>query len=125
MNKSTLNQEGWIALFDQQHVQTLFLDSGQDIRASIFFNPVNHWSMRLTEAGFYYIKNVLDHIAYDFRLPKKITPLVLIQLEKYIQYPYYIQNLKRIYVFDEMTAVMLNLHNSDLENYLSNLENHR
>lgn len=125
MTKSILNQEGWIALFDQRHVQTLFLDSGQDIRASIFHNPVNHRSMRLTEAGFYYFKNVLEVQNFDFRLTKKITPLVLLQLEKYLQYPYFVANLKRLFVFDETTAIMLNLHNSDLETYLTNLETHR
>lgn len=124
MTKSILNQEGWIALFDQRHINSLFLDSGQDVRASIFHNPVNHNSMRLTEAGFYYIRNVLEYASYDFRLDKKITPLVLLQLEKYIQYPYFIQNLTRIHVFDETTAVMLNLNNRNLEQYLSNLEDH-
>jgi len=125
VTKSILNQEGWIALFDPRHIQSLFIDSGQDIRASIFFNPINHGSMRLTSAGFYYFKNVLDIESYEFRLTKKITPKVLLQLEKFLQYPYFVANLTKVFVFDEMTAIMLNLHCSNLENYLSDLENHQ
>lgn len=47
---------------------------------------------------------------------------MLVQLERQIHNPYYIQNLKTIIVFDEVTAIMLQLHNSDLETYLNNLE---
>ena len=62
---------------------------------------------------------------YDFKLPEKIKPKVLLQLERYIAYPYYIHTLTRISVFDEETAIMLQLHGSDLETYLNNLEKHQ
>jgi len=125
VNKFILSQEEWLSRFDPRHINNLFTDHGQDVRSTIFHNPVNHWSMRLTQAGFYYLKNVLEIESYEFKLSKKITPLALVQLEKYIQYPYFIHNLKKIHVFDESTAIMLSLHGNDLETYLSNLENHQ
>lgn len=81
--------------------------------------------MRLTRAGFKYLKQRLGVIDYSFELPEKITPKVLLQLERYIHYPYFILNLKKIMVFDERTAIMLQLHNNDLETYLDNLEQHQ
>ena len=124
MSKSILSQEGWIAQFDQEHIKSLFLDSDQDPRASIFQNPVNHNSMRLTSAGFFYFKNVLHLASHRFKLQKKLTPKTLLQLEKFIQYPYYILNSTNLVVFDETTAIMLQLHDSNLEIYLNNLEEH-
>jgi len=123
--KSILDQEGWLSRFDPQHLKSLFLDSGQDVRSSIFHNTVNHHSMRLTSAGFFYFKNVLKVESYEFKLKKKISPRVLLQLEKNIQYPYYINNLTKIHVFDETTAIMLQLHDHNLETYLNNLEAHQ
>lgn len=81
--------------------------------------------MRLTRAGFKYLKQYLGITDYAFELPDRITPRMLLQLERYIHYPYFILNLKKIMVFDEQTAIMLQLHGSDLETYLNNLEQHR
>lgn len=81
--------------------------------------------MRLTRAGFKYLKQYSDITGYSFDLPDKITPKVLLQLERNLRYPYFIINLTKIMVFDEQTAIMLQLHNNDLETYLSNLEQHQ
>lgn len=81
--------------------------------------------MRLTKAGYVYLIGLVQLTKYDFELPEKIKPRVLLQLERHIAYPYYIQTLSRISVFDEETAIMLQLHGSDLETYLNNLEKHQ
>lgn len=81
--------------------------------------------MRLTRAGFKYLKQHLDVAEYQFELAEKISPKVLLQLERQIHYPYFILSLKKIIVFDEQTAIMLQLHGSDLETYLNNLEQHQ
>lgn len=81
--------------------------------------------MRLTKAGYTYLTGPISLTKYDFKLHEKIKPKVLLQLERYIAYPYYIHTLTRISVFDEETAIMLQLHGSDLETYLNNLEKHQ
>ncbi len=131
MSKSILDQFYWIEQFKEK----LGLDPLDQFnrrdewianpRQVVFFNPVNHRSMRLTRAGFKYLRQRLGVTEYSFELPEKITPKVLLQLERYIHYPYFILNLKKIMVFDERTAIMLQLHNNDLETYLDNLEQHQ
>ena len=59
-----------------------------------------------------------------FELPVAILPKTLIQLERYIEHPYYIHSLKLISIFDEQTAVMLALHANNLQKYLDDLESH-
>lgn len=81
--------------------------------------------MRLTKYGLSYFQQHLKLTSYTFDIIEKISPKVLLQLERYIHYPYFILNLKKIMVFDEQTAIMLQLHNSDLETYLDNLEQHQ
>lgn len=131
MSKSTLDQSAWIELFKTKlgdRIPTAFKDSDEwrnNPRQVIFFNPVNHSSMRLTRAGFKYLKQYSDITGYSFDLPDKIRPKVLLQLERHLRYPYFIINLTKIMVFDEQTAIMLQLHNNDLETYLSNLEQHQ
>jgi hypothetical protein len=131
VNKSTLDQSAWIELFNQQLGNRIPIgfSEGQEWknnpRQIIFFNPVNHNSMRLTRAGFKYLKQYLDITYYEFRLKEKITPKILLHLERYIEYPYFILSLSKIIVFDEQTAIMLQLHDGDLETYLNNLEQHR
>lgn len=81
--------------------------------------------MRLTKSGFQYLTSKIELTKYEFTLPEKIKPKVLLQLERFIKFPYYVETLTRIYVFDEETAIMLQLHNSDLETYLNNLQKYQ
>lgn len=92
----------------------------QSPRTTLFFNPTNHKSLRLTRAGWHVLGKQVK--SYKFELPVPILPRTLIQLERYIQHPYYIHTLKMISVFDEQTAVMLALHANNLQKYLDDLE---
>lgn len=80
--------------------------------------------MRLTKAGSTYLSKQLKFTSYEFDLPKNIVARVLLRLERHIHYPYYIDSIKSITVFDEETAVMLTLHNSNLAKYLDDLDRH-
>ena len=123
MNRSIPDQDRWINLIDPAHIK-LIAGAG-DARQYIFHNPINPQSLRLTSAGYYYFKNVLEVIIYDFDLRRPLTPKMLLQLEKYMQYPYFVFNKKKVIAFDEATAIMLELHGGDLETYLNNLEQHQ
>lgn len=111
MNKSSLDQD---IVIKEYNIQAA--------RSTIFFNPTNHKSLRLTKSGW----NVLGKQvkSYKFELPVAILPKTLIQLERYIEHPYYIHSLKLISIFDEQTAVMLALHANNLQKYLDDLESH-
>jgi len=80
--------------------------------------------MRLTKAGSIYLSKQLKFTSYEFDLPKNIVARVLLRLERHIRYPYYIDSIKSITVFDEETAVMLTLHNNNLSKYLDDLDRH-
>lgn len=131
MSKSILDQSGWVELLKTQLgiESSVWLNHSEEWRRNprhvIFFNPINHRSMRLTKYGLSYLQQHLKLTSYTFDIIEKISPKVLLQLERYIHYPYFILNLKKIMVFDEQTAIMLQLHNSDLETYLDNLERHQ
>jgi hypothetical protein len=57
---------------------------------------------------------------WKFDCCEAIIPRTMLQLEKYFKSPYYIQNLKTIYVFDDREAMMIALHNNNLRQYLDN-----
>lgn len=89
----------------------------------IWFNPINPYSMRLTKFGWVHLCQNLKLNDYKFTLKDKLSPGNLLQLERQIKFPYYIQTLKQIYIFDESTALMLTLNANNLQKYLKDLEN--
>lgn len=91
-------------------------------RGVLWYNPTNIRSMRLTKTGLAYLSNQLKLTSYQFDLPKTIVARVLLRLERHIHYPYYIDSTQSLVVFDELTACMLTLHNSNLEKYLDDLD---
>lgn len=123
MNKSILDQQGWIDLFKRQPGSIATLSESP--RAVVFWNPTNHNSMRLTKFGILHLQTKLKIQAFNFKLDKPISPKVILQLERQLKHPYFIFHLKKIIVFDEATAIMLQLHGNDLETYLDNLEKHK
>jgi hypothetical protein len=124
VTKYSLDQQGWINKLRSIAPFPFDLWQGNP-RQAMWFNPTNDRSMRLTKAGYTHLTLNIQLTRYEFKLPEKIKPKVLLQLERYIAFPYYIQSLSRISVFDEETAIMLQLHGSDLETYLNNLEKHQ
>lgn len=85
-------------------------------------NPLNHSSLRLTSVGYKWFTNTAKWRAHQVELAEKIMPKQMLQLERLLTSPYYIKQLKVLYVFSETDAVMLQLHGGDLNTYLDNLE---
>jgi hypothetical protein len=90
-----------------------------------WFNPTNPNSLRLTRTGSAWIKKYTKLRFYNIDLAQKIFPKQLLQLERLVKSPYYIQNLQKLEVIDETTVIMLQLHAGDLNTYLQNLEDNK
>lgn len=75
----------------------------------------NSNSLRLTDEGYNYLKEVLELKTFEIDFPKelKLTPQVLIYLDKFIDCPYYITK-KTITVFKESTAFEIYLFSGDV-----------
>lgn len=71
--------------------------------------------LRLTEAGFDFIISKTDVRSYKIDFPKdlKITPQIIIYLDRYIDCPFYI-NKSSITVFSEKAALELYLFSGDI-----------
>ena len=87
-----------------------------------WYNSINNDSHRLSGRGLKWIKKHTKLKLHEIDLQEKIMPKQLLQLERLLHEPYYIHNLKKIYVFSEQDAVMLQLHGGDLVTYLNNLQ---
>jgi hypothetical protein len=91
-------------------------------RKQWWFNPLNTNSMRLSREGVNYAINHAKIYHYLHNLDNKIMPKTLLQLEKTLEYPYYISTLTKLIVFDERTSLTLTLYNNDLQTYLNNVQ---
>ncbi len=71
--------------------------------------------LRLTEAGFDFIIEKTDVRSYKIDLPKdlKITPQIIIYLDRFINCPFYV-NKSSITVFSEKAALELYLFSGDI-----------
>lgn len=117
-----LDQFGWTKKIIEVSGRTcgdLFLER---LRKSWWFNPLNPNSMRLSKEGVNYATGQAKIHYYTHDLEQIILPKTLLQLEKIVQYPYYITNLKKIIVFDEVTSLTLTLYNNNLQTYLDNVQ---
>lgn len=89
-----------------------------------WYNPTNPHSLRLTKTGHKWFSSVAKITSYEVKLDgQMILPKQLLQLERLFTAPYYIQTLKKLWVYSESDYIMLQLHGSDLHQYLNNLEN--
>ena len=74
--------------------------------------------LRLTEAGFNFIKETLNLQTYEIPFPKdfELTTQTLIFLDKFISCPYYLER-RCIHVTDEKKAMELHLFSGDIRKY--------
>jgi hypothetical protein len=86
-----------------------------------FFNPTKPQSMRLSKVGAQWLHNKTKFTLHIIALDKPITPKMLIRLERLITAPYFVKDLKELWVHSEEDAIMLQLHAGNLEQYLENL----
>ena len=77
---------------------------------------------RLTAEGFSGFQNCFDSYRIEVSKEQKITPKILLHLDKKIDYPYYIEkNRRSIVLFGSKEAMMVTLY-GDIVTYLDNLE---
>jgi hypothetical protein len=106
---------------------TVFLkESGQSINQEIVDQSKKSWwwnyrhkdsgGLRLTENGFNFIIENTDVRNYKIDFPKeqKLTPQILIYLDRFIESPYYV-NKSSITVFEERAALELYLFSGDIK----------
>lgn len=123
MSKSgSIDQFGWTQRFIESSGQPAAGHSFDHLRKSWWFNPLNTSSMRLTKEGAGYATAHAKIHYYKHDLERIILPKTLLQLEKILDYPYYIPKIKTIIVFDERTSMTLTLYNNDLQTYLDNVQ---
>lgn len=92
------------------------------LKRAWWFNQLNSSSMRLSKEGINYATTHAKIHHYTHDLTSTIMPKTLLQLEKILEHPYYIQQLKKIVVFDERTSLTLTLYGNDLQTYLDNVQ---
>jgi hypothetical protein len=87
-----------------------------------FYNPTKPTSMRLSKIGATWLAKKTTFVLHSTKLSKQITPKQLLQLERLLTAPYYINNLLEIWVHSETDAVMLILNSGNLSLYLDSLQ---
>jgi hypothetical protein len=78
--------------------------------------------MRLSKVGAIWLAKKTDFVVHAIQLDKPITPKMLLQLERLLTEPYFIKDLKELWVHSEQDAIMLTLHAGNLANYLDSLQ---
>jgi len=119
---SSIDQLGWTQRFVESSGRPCAGHSFDHLRKSWWFNPLNNSSMRLSKEGASYATTHAKIHYYKHDLERIILPKTLLQLEKILDYPYYIPKIKTIVLFDEMTSMTLTLYNNDLQTYLDNVQ---
>ena len=119
---SPINQLGWTKKFAEESGRPFDLLVIERLRQAWWFNPLNDKSMRLTKEGANYVTSHAKIRFYMHELTGAILPKTLLQLEKILEYPYYIPTVKKIAVFDERTSLTLTLYGNDLQTYLDNVQ---
>lgn len=86
-----------------------------------WFNPTNRHSLRLTRVGRRWMETHSKFQFHKIELQEQILPKQLLQLERLLTSPYFIHNLKTIFVHSETDAIMLRLNGGNLPDYLDSL----
>jgi len=87
----------------------------------IWRNPSNPDSLRLTKQGYDWALRICKQTAYKFEITTTISNRALLNLERHIEAPYYIQDRKHISFLSERDALMMELHAHNLDGYLVSL----
>lgn len=92
------------------------------LRQTIWFNPTDDNSLRLSHAGFAFFKS-LGYKGYEFTLESTfLANRHLLILERYYPGVYMLVNAKKIILFDDEYANLIILMGGDFTRYLDNLE---
>ena len=105
----------------QEFEKTLFRGP---LPKQIWQNTLNPDSLRLTSNAYSVLTKYENNKHYPFKLEVAMTNRMLLQLDQLMTAPYYIGSRKQIQLFGEADAIMLQLHGSNLAQYLDNLANY-
>lgn len=86
----------------------------------LWFNPLNPQSLRLTKFGLQIATVRAELTTYAVDLDVSIRPKHFLLLEKACTSPYYVKKLNHLVLFDQETAVMIQLHAGNFDAYFSN-----
>lgn len=121
-------QNVWQTKF-QEHQLNPFTSTNKGLRyqqlespAFWWHNPTNYNSLRLTRPAFNVLQKQSQIENWKFELPQDILPKTMLLLERHFKAPYFIHNLKTVYIYDDREAMILALHGNNLHQYLVNLE---
>ncbi len=103
----------------QRHWEQILFANSQLSSDQIWRNVLNPNSLRLTLAAH---RILLIHKTkfYKFQLDS-ISNLQLLQLDRLLASPFFVKDRKHIELMGEQDAIMLELHASNLKQYLDNL----
>jgi hypothetical protein len=123
MSKSSpIDQLGWTQKFLKESGRPSDGLTTEQWKKHWWFNPLNSTSMRLSKSGANFATAQAKIHYFSHELSSAILPKTLLQLEKILEYPYYIPTIKKIIVFDERTSLTLTLYGNDLQTYLDNVQ---
>lgn len=95
--------------------------SWQTLRQTIWFNPTDENSLRLSHAGYSFFKKH-GYKSYEITLENQVLANKhLLILERYFPSVYMLVNAKKIILFDEEYVSLIILMNNDVALYLENL----
>jgi hypothetical protein len=78
--------------------------------------------MRLSKIGATWLSKKTKFDIHIITLDRPITPKMLLQLERLLTEPYFIKDLKELWVHSQQDAIMLTLHAGNLSAYLDNIQ---
>jgi hypothetical protein len=96
--------------------------SEESFRHSLWHNITNPNSLRLTNGGYAWVIKHCKLTAYNIKVDKRMTNLVLLQLDHLMTAPYCLVSRNAIKLIGEQDAIMLELHAGNLESYLNSLD---
>jgi hypothetical protein len=86
----------------------------------VWVNPLNKKSMRLSVQAYRALKK-LSFQQFTHKFDDRITPGIMLELDRLFKYPFYISTYRSIEVFAEEDTLMLTLNGNNLDNYLKAL----
>jgi hypothetical protein len=95
----------------------------QDAMVTWWYNIRRDGGLRLTPLGFHVLKNdlELENFVYLIDNPTMWSKKLLLDLDRKMRFPYFIEKGTRIYFFSGKEAMMINLY-GDLKSWLKNYE---
>lgn len=96
--------------------------SEESFRHSLWHNITNPNSLRLTNGGYAWVIKHCKLTAYNIKVNRRMTNLVLLQLDHLMTAPYCLVSRNAIKLIGEQDAIMLELHAGNLESYLNSLD---